>query len=290
VEPVPFLLVISSAFSHATWNVLAKKGADKEAYMWIMVTTSLFTLLPVYFVILPDWSFPFAALPYMLVSAVAETLYFITLSKAYELADLSIVYPLARSSPLFLTILAVLFLNESVSAWGALGISFMVIGVYTIHLKSLDLNDITLPLRSLTERAPQYALLTALWTTIYSLTDKVGVTVVNPVAYSLWLEVFIVPMMTVTILWRRGKDTLLQEWRKSRVNATTGGFLMRFGYVLVLIAMSQVQVSYILALRQLSVVFGAAAGVLLLHEKYGKIRLVSSTIIFLGVYILAVLA
>jgi drug/metabolite transporter (DMT)-like permease len=290
MESTPFLLVIASAFSHAAWNVLAKKGEDKEAYMWIMVTTSLFTLLPVFLIILPDWGFPLAALPYLLVSAVAETLYFITLGKAYELGDLSVVYPLARSSPLFLTILAVLFLDESVSAWGALGIALMIIGVYTIHLKSLDFRDISLPLRSLRERAPQYALLTALWTTIYSLTDKVGVTTVNPIAYALWLEVFIVPMLTAVILWSRGKDAILQEWRNSWVNATTGGFLMRFGYVLVLIAMSTVQVSYILALRQFSVVLGAAAGVLLLHEKYGKVRLVSSTIIFLGVYILAVLA
>ena len=290
MESGPLLLVIVSAFSHATWNVLAKKGTDKEAYMWIMVTSSIVTLIPVYLVILPDWSFPLAALPFMLVSAVAETLYFISLGKAYEHGDLSVVYPLARSSPLFLTILAVLFLNESISAWGVVGIALMVIGVYTIHLKSFNPKDIALPLRSLRERAPQYALLTALWTTVYSLADKMGVTTVNPISYALWLEVFIAPILTVAILWRRGKDTMIREWRNSRVNATAGGFLMRFGYVLVLIAMSRVQVSYILALRQLSVVLGAAAGVLLLREKYGRVRLVSSTIIFLGVYILAVLA
>ncbi len=290
MESGPLLLVIVSAFSHATWNVLAKKGEDKEAYMWIMVTTSLVTLLPVYLIILPDWSFPTAVLPYMLVSAVAETLYFITLSKAYELGDLSVVYPLARSSPLFLTILAVLFLNESISAWGIVGIALMVIGVYTIHLRSLDLKDLTLPLRSLRGRASQFAIVTAIWTTVYSLADKVSVTAVDPIVYSLWLEVLIVPMMTAVVLWRRGTDAMVREWRNSRVNATAGGFLMRFGYVLVLIAMSRVQVSYILAIRQLSVVLGAAAGVFLLREKYGKVRLVSSTIIFLGVYVLAVLA
>jgi drug/metabolite transporter (DMT)-like permease len=290
MEYFPFLLVIISAFSHATWNVLAKKGGDKEAYFLISVTTSIVTLLPVYIIILPDWSLPLAALPYLLVSALAETLYFLTLSKAYELGDLSVVYPLARSSPLFLTILAVLFLNESISAWGALGIALMLIGVYTIHLRSLDLKDLALPLRSLRDRASQFAILTALWTTVYSLTDKVGVTTVNPIAYSFWLELFIVPMVTVAILWSKRKDTIVQEWRRSRVNATVGGFLMRFGYILVLIAMSLVQVSYILALRQLSVVLGAGAGVLLLKEKYGRVRLASSIIMFLGVYILAVLA
>jgi drug/metabolite transporter (DMT)-like permease len=38
------------------------------------------------------------------------------------------------------------------------------------------------------------------------------------------------------------------------------------------------------------VVLGVAAGVLLLRERYGRMRLLSSVIMFVGVYILAVLA
>ena len=63
---------------------------------------------------------------------------------------------------------------------------------------------------------------------------------------------------------------------------------MRFGYVLVLIAMSLVQVSYILALRQLSVVLGVVLGVQLLKEKYGRMRLISSIIIISGIIILGI--
>jgi len=39
-----------------------------------------------------------------------------------------------------------------------------------------------------------------------------------------------------------------------------------------------------------SVVLGAAMGVALLKERYGRIRLLSSIIIFLGVYILGAFA
>ncbi|MGD2141892.1 MAG: EamA family transporter [Candidatus Bathyarchaeota archaeon] len=290
MDPLAFLLVMTSAFSHATWNVLAKKGGNKESFMWIMITSSIFTLLPVYVLVLPDWRLPLTAVPYMLGSAVAETLYFISLSRAFELGDLSVVYPLARSSPLFLTVLAVVFLGESISFYGALGIALMVLGVYTIHLRSLNLNELTLPLRSLRNRASQYALLTALWTTFYSLFDKAGVTAVNPFAYSLWLEIFIAPMMTVVVLWRSGTEALVREWRDSKITAIVSGFLMRFGYFIVLWVMSKVQVSYVLALRQISVVLGAAAGVFLLGESYGKARLVSSVIMFFGIYLLAVLA
>lgn len=290
MDPVLVAIVIASAVTHAAWNVLTKKAGDKEAYMWLMTTTSLVTVLPVYLVLLPDWSLPLAAVPYLLVSAVAEVLYFLSLGRAYELGDLSVVYPLARSSPLIVTVLAVFFLNEEVTAWGAVGILLMVLGVYTIHLRSFRPDDLTLPLRSLKSRASQFALLTALCTTVYSLSDKAGVTVVSPLAYSFWLEIFIFPLMTVAVLWRRGRGALAAEWRSSGRTATVGGFLMRFGYVMILFVMSQMQVSYILALRQVSIVLGALAGVLLLGESYGTVRLVSSIIMFLGVYILAVLA
>ena len=205
--------------------------------MWIMNLTSLFTLLPVFYLLLPDWKLPLDVLPYMLMSAVAETLYFISLGKAYELGDLSVVYPLARSSPLFLTVLAVIFLGEHISQWGALGILLILLGVYTIHLKSFSPEDLLQPLRSLSERPSQYALLTALWTTAYSLFDKLGVTKANPLVYAFWLDAFILLPMTPAILYRRGWKTITGEWKISKLQAILAGFLMRSGYVMVLVAM-----------------------------------------------------
>jgi len=76
------------------------------------------------------------------------------------------------------------------------------------------------------------------------------------------------------------------EWRGNETKILFSGFLMRSGYVLVLVALSLAQVSYVLALRQLSVVIGVALGVGLLGEKYGRIRLLSSIVIFMGVFIL----
>jgi uncharacterized membrane protein len=290
MELLPFALVVASAFSHATWNVLAKGGADKESFMWLMTVTSLFTLIPVFYVFMPYWGLPLKAVPFLLLSGVAETLYFLSLSRAYELGDLSLVYPLARSSPLFITVVAVVLLGEKVTPWGYVGILLIVLGVYMIHLRGLSSGELAMPLRSLGSRASQFALLTAVWTTMYSLSDKLGVAIMDPVVYAFWLEPFILLIMTPVVIWRRGWGTVAQEWRMAKVRVTVAGFLTRFGYILVLVAMSLVQVSYILALRQVSVVLGALAGVLLLKERYGRVRILSSAIIFIGVYILGVLA
>lgn len=290
MELLPFALVVASAVSHATWNVLAKGGDDKESFMWLMMVTSLFTLAPVFYFFMPYWGFPLKVLPLLLLSGVAETLYFLSLSRAYELGDLSLVYPLARSSPLFITVVAVVLLGEKVTPWGYVGILLIVMGVYMIHLRGLSSGDIAMPLRSLGDRASQFALLTAVWTTVYSLSDKLGVAIADPVVYAFWLEPFILLLMTPVVIWRRGWGAVAREWREAKVRVTVAGFLTRLGYIMVLVAMSLVQVSYILALRQVSVVLGALAGVLLLKERYGLVRILSSAIIFIGVYVLGVLA
>lgn len=65
-------------------------------------------------------------------SAAAETLYFLALGLAYKDGDLSVVYPLTRSSPMFVAILATLFLGEELTAWGVLGILLIFLGVYIL--------------------------------------------------------------------------------------------------------------------------------------------------------------
>lgn len=290
MDPVPFVLVAVSAVSHALWNFMAKGGRDKGSCMWLLNVTSLLTSLPVFYVLIPDWSFPWKALPFLATSAAAETIYFLALGRALEMGDLSIVYPLARSSPMFVAILAALLLGEKISTWGVLGIAFILMGVWVLHLKGFKPDDLLMPVQSLRSKASQMALVAALGTTAYSLSDKMGVTTIHPVQYSFWLGLFTSAMLTPATLMSRGWDPIVREWRGSKLRTLIAGFLMRGGYLLVLVAMSLAQVSYVLALRQVSVVLGAALGLLLLKEKYGRARLLGSVIIFAGVYILGVLA
>jgi len=289
MELVPFALVVASALFHASWNLLAKGGSDKEAFLWLSSFTALFTLLPVFYVLLPDWGLPAAAVPYLVMSGVAQVLYLLALGRAYELGDLSIVYPLARSSPLFLFVLAVAFLGEGVSPWGVAGIMLVVLGVYMIHMRGLCLDEFLKPMASLRSRSSQFALLAAFCTSLYSLFDKLGVTAVPPLAYAFWLDIVIVLFFTPVVLLRRGRGAVAAEWGRNGPHALVSGFLMMFGYVLVLVAMSLAQVSYILALRQLSIVIGVALGVGLLGERHGGMRILSSAIIFAGVIILGVM-
>jgi len=281
MEFLPLALVLASAVSHGLWNYLAKEGKDKESFMLLLNLTSLPLLLPVFLLILPE--------TYLLVSGLAETVYFLGLGKAYESGDLSIVYPVARSSPVFVTIAAVVFLGETISMTGLLGILVIFIGVYILHLKGMTREDLVAPVRYLMSGSSRYAVIAALGTTVYSITDKLGVTTVDPLLYSFWLGFSVTGMMTIVTIRRKGFKAIRDEF-SSPLKVSFAGLLMRGGYMLVLYAMSIAPVSYILALRQISVVLGALMGVAFLGESYGRVRIMGSVVIFVGVFILGVMA
>jgi uncharacterized membrane protein len=290
LDPLPFALVMASAVSHALWNYVAKEAGDKDSFMLLLNVFSLAIFLPVFLVILPEIRFPVEVLPFLVASGVAETVYFLALGKAYEEGDLSVVYPVARSSPMFVALAASLFIGERITLWGALGIALILVGVYVLHLRGWSGEELTRPLKALGDPASRYAFVAALGTTVYSISDKMGVTAVDPLLYSFWLGFVITGMLSLVIVRRRGVSNIREELRGSLLRVSVAGVLMNGGYILVLVAMSLERVSYILALRQVSVVLGAALGVVLLKERYGGVRVVGSIIIFAGVYLLGALA
>lgn len=59
-------------------------------------------------------------------------------------------------------------------------------------------------------------------------------------------------------------------------------------YILILYAFRMTKVATVVAIRQVSVVFGALLGVIFLKEKYEKVRVFASLIMFIGIYLLVV--
>ncbi len=285
MELLPLGLILASALLHAIWNTLAKECGGEEVFMWWMILASLVTLLPLFLILLPGIRFPMKALPYLILSGFFQALYYYSLGRAYGVGDLSIVYPMARSSPLILLILSTFILGERVDVPGVIGILLISLGLYTLHLPGP--RDLLKPIRSL-GGASGLALLAALSTALYSLVDKVGVSRADPLLYAFWLDPFSALMLTPIAIHRLGKvREIAERWMPQII---LSGTLMRLSYMLVLIAMPLAQVSYLIGLRQLSVVIGALIGVRLLGERHGAMRLFGSLLIFLGAFIIGALA
>src|ERR687885_262346 len=93
-------MVLTSAFLHASWNLLAKRAGGGAPLVWLydLVALALFAPLALVIFLLG------AALPgpitlvFIVGSALLHLGYFILLQRGYRSGDLSLVYPLARGT------------------------------------------------------------------------------------------------------------------------------------------------------------------------------------------------
>jgi uncharacterized membrane protein len=116
VTAVALALVVFSAFIHASWNFVLKKSGGGTGLVTCASLTSLLIYAPI--VLGATWyvgyDFKPMHLALMFASGMIHTFYFLLLDRAYRSGgDLSIVYPLARSTgPLITIVVAVMLLGE----------------------------------------------------------------------------------------------------------------------------------------------------------------------------------
>lgn len=292
MQPLAIILVLLSAAMHALRNFLTKKALDKQAFVWWYEIFGLLFFTPVFLAVVfrqaADLSI---SVPYILLSGFAHFIYWLFLTKALDKGDLSLVYPIMRSSPALVLLISIVLLKESVSATGAVGILLVAIGVYTISMEKIAFSDFARPFRLLfTDPAVQFAFFTLFSVAGYSLVDKVAVGLMHPVIFAYIYPWISMSLFTVYVCRTKRKGVLKQEWSVHRRSILLCGILSIFGYFFILLAFTLERLSYVVGLRQLSIVFAVILGGQLLREKNKWNRLVSSVIIFSGAYLIAIAA
>ena len=288
MDIIAFTLVVLSAGMHAYWNYLLKKSEDTSVFIWLFLLCSMLIFFP-FFTALAPIDIPISGWCCILTAGLAHALYLASLSSAYEKGDLSFVYPLARSVPIvFVLIGAMLFLGEVPSKIGMAGMILIILGCYALHLDSPHALFQPLTLKSLNSKPSQLALLTAVFISLYSLIDRVGIEHVQIFGYIYMVFVFMFVFYTPFILVRRSKMEIKAEWASNRSNILIVAFLCFFTFFLVLIAMSLAKLSYVVTLRQLSIIFSVALGAWVLKEGHGDIRFTASLLIFAGSFLIAI--
>jgi drug/metabolite transporter (DMT)-like permease len=216
-------------------------------------------------------------------TGILHTFYFFFVGSSYEQGDLSVVYPLARGfGPFWVPILAVVILGERLSLPGIIGIALVVAGIYAIHLKSFSFKTLFEPFAAIRSAASIWALLTGCTIAAYSLVDKMGVKSVHPAVYIYFI--FLIPLIFLTpYVLIKERRALKPEWQINKGPIMVVGFLVAFTYLLVLFAMQTSNVSYVVAVREVSIVFSALFGIMWLGESHRQPRLIGAFLIALGV-------
>jgi uncharacterized membrane protein len=294
MTPLATLMVLGSALMHATWNMLAKRSGHPLAFLWLVNTASMLIFLPVFLWALVQHGLPSSALPFVVATGVLHILYISFLSQAYRYGALSIAYPISRGTGVALVpIVAVPLLGENISAFGLFGIGLVLLGIVGLHVREIlgafgsPETRPTMQARFLTNRGAIYALITGLTIAAYSLVDKVGVGHAHPLVYGYFIFVSMTIGLTPYVLAKHRVDAI-REFLSNPFLVFVGGLFVQGTYLIILAAMTIAPVSYIVPLREVSVLFGALLGMLFLKELMTPPRVVAALIITAGVVLIAV--
>jgi len=276
-------IVLVAALFHAGWNLLAKKSRKKMAFIWWFLLIATIGYLPMFLYFRPGLHLTAAGWSCIIATGILHALYFWFMGGAYERGDLSLVYPLSRGSgPLFVPILAVIFLREQLALTGTIGIALVVLGIYVIHLKKFTVDAFFEPLRAMRGSASLWALCTGGTIAGYSLIDKVGVGLVYPPVYIYLMFVIALLLLSPYVLIKE-RAALKFEWQVNWGPILIDGFLVLFTYLMILFAFRLSKVSYVVAAREVSIVFSALLGILWLKEAHAAQKITGSMLIAFGV-------
>jgi len=295
MSQVAIFLVLLSASIHVGWNFLTKSSSSPKTFTLL---TGLFAA--VFFSVAIPF-IPFKAIPpavwlYIALSGGIHTVYFIALSSAYETGDISFVYPIARSSPAFVAIAAFFMLGETISKRGVIGIGIVIGGVFLIQFRSGGRSGFKKIWESVKQKDCIWAFITLAAVVAYTLVDKAGMIMFSRaegVVSAMRGPIYYLLQMTVCYLfygifnWQTVRPTfayvLRHEWPKA-VAAMLGTMA---SYSLILHVMQSEPVSYIVTLRQSSVLMAVLAGGVGLREPYGRWRSFLASVMLVGFYLVA---
>jgi drug/metabolite transporter (DMT)-like permease len=290
-------LVLLSAIMHIGWNVLVKSSSDPKSFtLFSGIITVSIAIVVMFFV-------PIAAISneiwlYMFASGLMHALYVYGLSSAYQSGgDISFVYPIARSAPAFVAILAIWIFHESLSPLAFTGVGLVTVGIFLLQMRGE-----TLPeqwhnlLNFLHKHDSLWAFITLGSVIAYTLTDKGGMMAFGQIEAidTLWRgPIYFLVTNTISYFFYASTLAIRREkiqwsmWKTAwpRVIVTVAGSFL--SYSIILYVLQTEAVSLVAALRQSSILFAVMVGWFFLKEHHGALRLAAAVGMLIGLTLVA---
>ncbi|MEV7678183.1 DMT family transporter [Streptomyces sp. NPDC088341] len=306
MTPLVAAAVLVAALTHAAWNAIAHTIKDQlVAFTLIGGGAAAIGAVIACFAPLPHR----AAWPYMIVSALLHIGYQALLMRSFSLGDFGQMYPIARgTAPLVVTVLAVVFVGESLDTWQATGVAVASAGLLGVALWGIrgsgrrgtrGTADTTgtagtagtagnTGTAGTTGHGPHWAALlaavaTGLSIAAYTVVDGLGVrNSGSPIGYIAWLMILEGALIPAYAL-RTRRARLLPQLRPHAFLGLLGAALSMVAYGLVLWAQTRAPLAPIAALRESSIIVGAAIGALFFKERFGTPRIAAAGLMVVGI-------
>ncbi|MFF1968062.1 EamA family transporter [Streptomyces sp. NPDC058232] len=276
MTPLVAIAVLAAAITHASWNAIAHAIKDQLlSFTLISGGGALLGAVTACFVPLPATE----AWPYLVVSAVLHVAYMALLMRSFTLGDFGQMYPIARgTAPLVVTVLAAVFVGERPDGWATAGVAVACAGLVGVALWGIRGSQARPHWPAITA-----ALATGLAIAGYTTVDGVGVrasgTSLGYIAWLMILEGLAVP--AYTLCRRRGQ--LAAQLKPFAARGLLGAALSVVAYGLVLWAQTKAPLAPIAALRESSIIVGAAIGSVFFKERFGAPRIAAAGLMVIGI-------
>lgn len=276
---LPYTLL--TALSLASADALSKKAlrnADELTIVWVRVGYALpFLALTLFFVPLPRLDLTFWATVAVMVplEITAMALYV----KAIRLSPLSLSVPFLALTPVFIIFIAFFLIGERPSPTGVAGIAVIAAGAYMLNVNSSK-EGLAGPLRAIV-REPGSVLMTAV-ALIYAFTStlgKVAVTHSSPMFFGFFYPFVLTAALTP---FMAGKGTLGTVASRPMIFLLIGlctAMMISTHYM----AISLTNVSYMIAVKRLSIIFSVVYGKIFFKEAGIRERLLGGSMMVAGV-------
>ncbi|NBX43232.1 MAG: EamA family transporter, partial [Rhodobacteraceae bacterium] len=246
-----FFCILGAALMHALWNILLKSASDKNLETAVANFATAILALPLLVIYgLPDPQ----TFPYIALSIALHLIYFYLVASAYRFGDLNLAYPIMRgAAPALAAIAALLFLGETTTTLGWLGVALISLGALSLAVAAWRIS----PMHA---GGLVFALGNAGVIAAYTVVDGQGARLSgNALSYTGWTFVLTAILLLLTTRLMRGQQlwgALRPMWR----TAVLGGAGTLGAYSMVLWAMGHAPIAAVAALRESSIVFAAIIG------------------------------
>lgn len=283
----PLSLVVLAAFIHATWNLLSKRAAAAgSAFVFAYSSFACIIYLPWlgWLLLHGDHHLSVAATGCIILSGIIHLGYSLCLQRGYQVADLSVVYPVARGTgPMLSSLGAFILLGETPSTHGVLGLFAVVAGIALITTQG----SLAAFRRPRGHEGVQWGLTTGALIASYTVVDGYGVKVlgIGPVVLD-WFSNFVRVVVLIPMMLS-GRAHIKGSMKGRWWLAFAVGALSPLSYILVLTALDWgAPLSLVAPAREMSMMVGAMFGMLILREGLNVWRVAGCFALLGGVVLL----
>jgi len=282
-----YIISILSGFFFASADALSKKEARRTPAIvlaWVREFYALPFLLPLLlFIEIPELQTGFW--PTMSILVFLDIITTFLYIRAIQIAPLSLTIPYLGLTPIFLLLVPVIVLGETLSAVGIIGVLLVSAGTYILQIDRVKYGILEPWLAIFRNRGSLYMLIVAILYSVTATYGKVAIIKSSPLFMTIiYFSLLAIGFSAIVVITQRRNMKVIINFPLQKLSI---GLAMALMAVTHFTAISMIQIAYMISIKRLSMIFAIIYGAVLFKEENIKERLLGGLFIIAGATLIA---